>query len=471
MCHAIIYCMTFWRYPPFAQMCANLKINFTQMLLKKDRSERIMFVGFTLFVLAIYICFGMASYTAKSGPLMFSTRFLTEPVISDYYNNLAKSFTEGRLDVTDTRGKLDIIEFKGKQYLLWPPVPAIVLMPVVAIFGVDLPDRLINVLIGCINVFLFLLILKKLRQRYNFTFLNTPTIIALGTFWGLGTVHFWMSLSGTVWLISQIMAQTFLLAAVYRLLNSDKKITKYLVSGFWFALAVYTRNDLVFSGLFMALLIYEDFQGKILNKLFLKHLAIFSIFFVILSLLNLEYNYLRFGNPFDNGANYHLMGDIFKEKFEKWGYLSTHYIPHNLYFEVFKMPELSTSPPFIITDFEGFGLLWVSPLFLLLFPSLYFLQRKLKQTESLSGLLSNGTLMSVAALITIIPIAFTIFTVMGTGEFQFGARYTLDFHIFLCLLLLPVLEVFSKYKWFKFLCLILIGISCCINAIGIFLYY
>jgi orotate phosphoribosyltransferase len=98
------------------------------MLLKNDLSALITFVGFTWVTLLIYIRFGMASYSSKSG-----TFFLTESVKSDYYNNLAKSFTEGRLDVTNTRGDLDLIDFKDKHYLLWPPVPAIVLMPIVAV--------------------------------------------------------------------------------------------------------------------------------------------------------------------------------------------------------------------------------------------------------------------------------------------------------------------------------------------------
>jgi hypothetical protein len=441
------------------------------MTLKHDQSTLGTFAGFAFFTLLIYIVFGMASYSSKSEPLTFHTLFLTSPVKSDYYNNLAKSFTEGRLDVTDTRGELDLIDFDGKRYLLWPPVPAIVLMPLVATLGVDLPDRLINAIIGCINVFLFLIILKKLSRRYNFTFLNTPTILALGVFWAFGTVHFWMSLSGTVWLISQIMSQTFLMAAICRLLDTHKKTTKYLLAGLWFALAVYTRNDLVFSGIFMAVLIFEDFQGGILNKDFLSRLGIFSIFFIVFSLLNLEYNYLRFGNPFDNGANYHLMSDIFKEKFEKWGYLSTHYIPRNVYYEVFKMPELTSTFPFIKMDFDGFGFLWVSPLFLLLFPSVYLLLRKFTRQNSISGLITNGNLMIGAALLTIIPIAFTIFTVMGTGEYQFGARYTLDFHIFMCFVLLPVIGAFYRNRGFRLLCILLISVSCYLNAIGIFLYY
>jgi hypothetical protein len=441
------------------------------MFLRNERSTLITFLGVTFFTLVIYIVFGMASYSSKTAPFTFHTHFLTSPVTSDYYNNLAKSFTEGRLDVTDTRGELDLIDFDGKRYLLWPPVPAIVLMPLVATLGVDLPDRLINVIIGCINVFLFLLILRKLSQCYNFKFLNMPAILALGVFWAFGTVHFWMSLSGTVWLISQVMAQTFLMAAICQLLDSHKKTSKYLLAGLWFALAVYTRNDLVFSGLFMAVLIYEDFQRGIWNKAFLSNLGIFSIFFIVFSLLNLEYNYLRFGNPFDNGANYHLMSDIFKEKFEKWGYLSTHYIPRNIYYEVFKMPELTSTFPFIKMDFDGFGLLWVSPLFLLLFPSLYLFLRKFKSQKSISALIANGNLIVGAAILTIIPIAFTIFTVMGTGEYQFGARYTLDFHVFLCFLLLPVIEQFYRKSWFRVTCLVLISVSCYLNAIGIFLYY
>lgn len=437
----------------------------------KYRAETAVFLIFSLLVMGVYIGFGMASYSAKSGPLTFGKQFLTEPVVSDYFNNLALSFTQGRLDVTDTREELDLIVFNGKKYLLWPPVPAVILAPLVALFGVDLPDRLINAIIGSLNVFLFLLLFRNLRSRYSLDFLSTNVILALGTFWALGTVHFYMSLSGKVWFISQIMAQTFLLAAIGQMLKRNKSNAAYLLAGLWFGLAVYTRNDLVFSGIFMAALIYEDCKGKIFNKTFLIRLSIFGLFFIAFSLLNLEYNYLRFGNAFENGANYHLMADRFKLKFEKWGYLSTHYIPHNVYYEVFKMPELTSSPPFIVMDFDGFGLLWVSPLFLLLFPSFFYLIKKIKNGPELATMASNGSLMYAAALITILPIAFTIFTVMGTGELQFGARYTLDFHIFLCLLLLPVGAALIRLLWFRVLCAGLIAVSCLINAIGVFLFF
>ncbi|MFC0185054.1 hypothetical protein ACFFJX_22155 [Pseudarcicella hirudinis] len=79
--------------------------------------------------------------------------------------------------------------------------------------------------------------------------------------------------------------------------------------------------------------------------------------------------------------------------------------------------------------------------------------------------------MVLAALISVLLIGLIILMIMGTGVSQFAARYTLDFHLFLCLILLPFINYMLSFKWFKVISLALIFVSFCMNTLGVFLFY
>src|SRR5688572_16233902 len=79
----------------------------------------------SIFAFAIYLTLA----TAKGSPFR-----VTETA---YFNFLADSFLHGQLHLRLMPETLhDISFFNGKYYLYWPPMPAIVLMPFVAVFGV-----------------------------------------------------------------------------------------------------------------------------------------------------------------------------------------------------------------------------------------------------------------------------------------------------------------------------------------------
>src|ERR1041384_8757675 len=70
-----------------------------------------------------------------------------------YYNYLADALLHGqlylRLNPPTTH---DLSPFQGHLYLYWPPVPAILLMPFVAIFGVQFSDILFTLGVAALNV-------------------------------------------------------------------------------------------------------------------------------------------------------------------------------------------------------------------------------------------------------------------------------------------------------------------------------
>jgi len=207
-------------------------------------------------------------------------------------------------------------------------------------------------------------------------------------------------------------------------------------------------------------------------KTHISNAVIFLGFFFVFSFLNMWYNAARFdGRIFDNGIKYHLMSDYFRENFEKYGFFSPVYLLRNFYVEVIKPIPIYVVFPFFKCEPGGFGFLWASPLFFLLFPAGYFYGKSMKKVINNNNSVKNRLLkaddlivMTGAALSAVFT-ALVIFMIMGSGWMQFGARYTLDFHIMLLIFMLFALKVIRGRK-FYIAALILISISVYINYFG-----
>src|SRR3712207_2778534 len=82
-----------------------------------------------------------------------------------YYNYLADAFLHGQLNLRFTTAyDRDLIYYAERIYLYWPPFPAIILMPLVGLFGVGLSDVLFTVVCGAIAIALVAKLLATLEQ-------------------------------------------------------------------------------------------------------------------------------------------------------------------------------------------------------------------------------------------------------------------------------------------------------------------
>jgi len=386
--------------------------------------------------------------------VIYITRFRFDK--THYFDLLADAFLHGRLNIIPRQHLQDLVLFNGKYYLYWPPVPAVMMMPFVALFGPNLPDAIISSLIGAVNVWLFMKIITQLSTRFLLD-IRLSEIIWAGLFWGLGTVHFYMAANGDVWHFSQVTAQLFLLSAVYFFLQNSR----WWQSGLFFALAVYTRNDLVFSGIFFLFLYFGINRDQAIAKA-IKPAMQFILPFMICSILNLWYNEARFGSMTDNGLDHHLMSAYFKPDFMKYGFFSWHYFPHNFYTEVMHWPSIIRHDPFIREEPEGFGFIWASPFFLWLIPAigLYVYLMVTRSSWRRYRIICTGSLLAA------IPIAITIFLIMGTGWRQFAARYTLDFQFFLLIFLLFSWPYLRRIPYARQISMIMIVCAVIIQYIG-----
>jgi hypothetical protein len=139
---------------------------------------------------------------------------------------------------------------------------------------------------------------------------------------------------------------------------------------------------------------------------------------------NFIYNQVRFGSPLETGLTYHNnIYDYFKDYYEQYGMFNLHYVPNNLYYQYIFYPL-----PIRQDSGLGGSLFLLSPLFFGVFAAF----RKPRKKIFVFALLAS-------ILITNIPILLF----MGTGNLQFGPRYTLDFTV--PLLLLTALGI-EKWK-------------------------
>jgi hypothetical protein len=113
------------------------------------------------------------------------------------------------LPVRDANGQLT-----GQGLIPFPPLPAIVLLPFVAVFGLATDQRLIAVVLGGINVGLVWWMLGRLAIELRVQFLVT-------VLFGFGTVHWYAAQLGTTWFLAHVVSLTPLLAAIGLALDQD----------------------------------------------------------------------------------------------------------------------------------------------------------------------------------------------------------------------------------------------------------
>lgn len=338
--------------------------------------------------------------------------FLFRPSHHPYYNYLADAFLHGQTWLRQIPpSTLDLSILDGRYYLYWAPFPAILLMPLVAIIGVQLNDVFYTILFAALNVGVMAHLLRT-ACNIKLLFLNKNQRALLVFFFAFGTVHFTLAPFGSVWFTGQIIGFTCIILA-YLAALSLKGGKAWFFTGLALACAMLTRNTMIFTGIFP--FVYVLWQQKHLDwKVLVRNIAL-GILPLCISLGSyLIYNQVRFNNPLEIGLAYQNFYDFFREDYERYGAFNIHYFPINFYYQYIFYPF-----PFRSESIMGGSLFLLSPIFFGVFSSLWKPRNKLYVGALLASI-----------LITNIPIMLLI----GTGYWQIGPRYTLDFTVPLLLL-------------------------------------
>jgi hypothetical protein len=100
--------------------------------------------------------------------------------------------------------------------LPFPPLPAVLLMPFVAVFGMATDAQLFGAVLGAINVGLAWRLTTRLTESRSAAFLAT-------LFFAFGTVHWYAAIISTTWFLAHVVAVTFLMLGVTLALDAERR--------------------------------------------------------------------------------------------------------------------------------------------------------------------------------------------------------------------------------------------------------
>ncbi len=362
----------------------------------------------------------------------------------DYYVRLSDAFLHGRLYLLDNPSWLNelIPNPNGVGYfVVYPPLPAVLMLPFVVIFGTGLNQTIFGLFFAAATVPLAYLVARDLlRKMAPEKEAKRSSYIWFAVLFGFGTIFWYLSSIGSVWLIAQVIATFFLFWALHEFLTKNRPILVGLLVGAAFWCRLPTALAIFF---FALLAIWQQKQPNIKSKIksslpYLLKLAAGMAVFVI---LNFAYNYARFGTIQDVG--YYMIPSILDEPWFSQGFFSFSYIIDNLVPFLTGLPSLVSTAPYIQFPMMGMAIWFTTPAFI------FALKSKLKDSTT------------IAAWVAIISIGLIIFT-KGLSGWGFGYRYAVDFYPFL--FLLTVRGMGGNLRWYHKL-LIILGVV--VNLVGV----
>ncbi|MEI7554730.1 hypothetical protein [Candidatus Chlorohelix sp.] len=336
----------------------------------------------------------------------------------NYFNFLADAFLHGKLYLEQPLHTLDLIQYKELWYVPFPPLPALLMLPFVALLGPQqINAAIFSLTLGSINVTLVYLMLEALVIRGWSNLRPRDNLMLTGLF-GVGSVHWYLAVVGDVWFISQICTLTFVLLATLLCLKSASP----WIVGACLAIAVLARPNIALTlplliGIEVLHLQQKSGDGKIIRKQLFKWSFAVIIPMLLAVACLLLYNFLRFENPTDFG---YLQQNISKKLYDNlhtYGQFNLNFIPANFEALFLLLPQLNLSIPNIVPDTHGMSIFLTMPILFYIFKLRHFSPLKI------------GALVSLGALL--VP----LLTYYNTGWTQFGYRFTLDFIVPLLVLL------------------------------------
>ncbi len=313
------------------------------------------------------------------------------PIKDKHYVYMAHAFLHGSLSVQNPPPDLvEVIRFRGGNYFGYGVMPALVLLPFVAIWGLAFDPTIIGIAVGALNVALMYRVLQRLGC-------DDGVIGWLTALFAFGTVHFHSAIWGTTWFFMQITAVCFLLLAICEVLGKNRGI----VIGLMLGAAVLSRNAVLLTAPFFLAMMNKQGWSWSRNALFVAGILLCFV-------ANGWYNFARFGSVFENGYAKVFSGE--------YGLFSWHYLKHNAYTYLLAPPERTEGFPYLRPNLHGMSLFLTTPAFLFLF-------KALKRDR-----LTIATWWAAASVGVLYLVYF------WDGFAQFGVRYTLDYTPFLMIL-------------------------------------
>ncbi len=382
-------------------------------MVKLDLSYKI---SWFLVLIALSLTIFVVYFATSSGPTPY-----------DYFTRLAGSFLQGKYYLTDNPGWLnELVKIGENKYaVVYPPAPAIVVIPFVFIFKTNFQQQLLSQMMGAFASLVWGLIAYKLSKR---------KMISLWVFLlsALGNIVWFLSANGSVWYLGQVSAFLFLTLTIYESV-SRKRV--FLVA-FYFGMAILSRLQIVLAFPLIAYLNWEEIKHAKRIASFILGLSFFGIIYG-------TYNFLRFGSFLQTG--YTLIPGVLQEPWYQNGLFNLKNIPNHLRVMFTSLPIFINNFPYIKPSWGGLSIWATTPAFI------YSFWVNFKDKTIWFSWFS------------ILLISILIFSHGTTGFTQFGYRFAVDFYPLLLFLVTKSVSR-SGLKWHHWF---LLALSILVNLWGV----
>jgi hypothetical protein len=370
-----------------------------------------------------------AVFTATSAPTIFTTH-----TPYNHYALLADGWLHHRLDLGGPppgyTGNNDFALFQDRYYVSFPPFPAVLIAPLVALSGgaEQTRDGLFFLALAGVGPAVLFLALDKL-SRTGRSRRSVGENLALGLIFALGTVYWFTAVQGTVWYAAHVVAVAMTAIYVYASIDAAHPVVAGLALGLAFA----SRPPL---GYAFPLFFYEAYRaasitdapfdetpgggavvsiGRADVRVLFDRLAFFAAPATMVLAVLFWHNRARFGNAFEFGHRLLQIG--WKGRIDRWGLFSYHYLGRNLGVVFSGLPYTGAAGvPFQI-NVHGLALWITSPFYAwALWP---------RRAGPLFGALA----------VTALAVAVPGLCYQNSGWIQFGYRFSNDFAPFLFVML------------------------------------
>jgi len=344
--------------------------------------------------------------------------------LAPHFVYLAESFLHGHLDLIHVPAPpYDLTPFDGQWYVSFPPLPALLMLPLVALRGLVVSDIAFSVVLGALNVSLFYVVLARLgvgNSRFR-----TWLCILLGS----GTPLWYCAALGSAWYTAHVTAVTCLCLYALEVMGQNRNS----LTGLWLGLGFLARAPVLLAFPLTLVSGLRKAQGF---RQAARRLLLLALGVVPALLGQAAYNWARFGSPLEFGYRWMNSPSALLERQATWGQFSLHFLPENLYTLLIRPPHVSLAPLRIEPDPWGMGLLLTCPALLLALPTL-----SLPLASSPSGPHPNSppTLgegvpegrrwvrdLRLGLWLSILLVQLPSLFYFNTGSSQFGYRFALD---------------------------------------------
>ncbi|HJL19794.1 MAG TPA: hypothetical protein RMH99_29290 [Sandaracinaceae bacterium LLY-WYZ-13_1] len=310
-----------------------------------------------------------------------------------------------------------------RWYVSFPPFPSVLVLPMVALFGLDFSGPLFwAILAGLAPAFLFVL-LRRLREERISPRSFKEDLVLVAVF-ALGTVYFPTAVHGSVWFAAQVVASILLVLFFHGAIG----IKHPLLAGVALALCFWTRPSTSLWALFFLLEAMRVSRradapdappdASVWRKLgvwlggvrwrgVIRPCLVFSAPILAVGAVAMWMNEARFEDPFEFGHAYLMIR--WRPRIEKWGLFNYHYLSKNLAVFLASLPWLSATAPYLKISRHGLAIWVTSPN---LIPALW--------PKRVTPLM--GSLFTVTGLVALLDLCY-----QNSGWVQFGYRFALDY--------------------------------------------